>query len=1284
MSQNKNTLVYKIPKSLNYRFKLGKDAVIFQRKYSSLNQGAEQSHFKERKSGVPHFHNSSFKDDTFVPSSQLNYYLTEFKLNFSNSTLTNDHLIQSINNTKRLIERFSNDCSNNIKFDKMMHKIEYFIIQIFINLQNEKKFESLVDFYLFLVDSNYNLNNNQIDDILKNVLMNHDVSSDLKYKLLTSSNITPTHDTKSISYFREPLDEQNKQRLIEKYSPTTIMNIILHFYIPLNDKEKTNEYLYILREKIPEQKFQSFRLLADILVDTTTGIMINEKGTIKDILNGISFCAKNNAEVFQNFDKDLWHQIFIDRYVSPLGVSAMYQYIKFFYSDILKNSESLEFYRNYKTEINPSFKTKFVSFMPNDKDNTPTPILSLFFDNLIIDCNHKRLCIFVEELNKLGNQEYINIFSFSILKNLSALKKIHSESTSGIDIIPNKKISLLSQQLKLETQTIQFPKFQEVNILSDYSYYENSPSLFNRYLELKSPSSQNTFKILNIESLKKLLILLSDIEIETLMKTLISNNYLFGSNLQESSDFLNSYMEKNPSMSYFILSGGTSLERLSKINQSRLDTLLDPVSVLKKLINLRISKLECNRYLDYYHYFKNDINYKILGIQLLQISQVKFRPLMNLFMQYLKDSNLKISNVEKNDQIRIYTAFIKHIIQLDGFTGLLIGANLIEKYKHYFTILSGATDDVMTFQIKNDEYVYKENLEVPFNLVMAYIEKYVMINISNSRLLSNLFKNSLLLGKEIKDEKLRDEYNYKIFQYFQMIYIKHQVSPYTFYKLYDIADSFKLKNEWKVKFDKNSYLINYFKYILNEKDDESKKNKINLVKLKETLIMISMFESNLEFPDTLISKIFNVVDQNNKKFTLKLLRNTLLYIPYCENINSYIYPRIKESDPAMYEIFGLDSNEPSVNNEKSRRSKWMVFDVRYYSSIIEKFMEELISKEDKLTIKTMMTDSIAISNNNELNINLKFYQLFNNVTLFEPNKVNNNVNLYNFNEFLLEFNKDFENKGVLQDYLIKPFVYHYLFTRMYSYDLETIIKMFYILTNGDKNLEIIGLFDLLGKDELKEIENINIDMKYSIETGKDYVNIFKLLFTMCKNSESIEINKLMYMINLSENLLKSEKINDKYKYVIMNCSLVLVGKHSDLISIFFKRIIDKNYLPDYKVSKTVLYELLYSVVKNSISDIDKILNHLTLNISTLNYQNLYISSESVIKKLIDENEFSLAQEFYIKMINKFPKFRINELHESLNVTKAKIPHIKIDENDAVNMKVDKFKVKLYDYESLDK
>lgn len=252
---------------------------------------------------------------------------------------------------------------------------------------------------------------------------------------------------------------------------------------------------------------------------------------------------------------------------------------------------------------------------------------------------------------------------------------------------------------------------------------------------------------------------------------------------------------------------------------------------------------------------------------------------------------------------------------------------------------------------------------------------------------------------------------------------------------------------------------------------------------------------------------------------------------------------------------------------------------------------------------------------------------------------------------------------------------------MFTYDMKTIIQLLYILTQGNKVLAELGFWKL---GEEREIENLNIETHnipffYKIEGDLDLMSLYRLVFTAAKNTSEVSTSDLTYIINISENLIRSENISKRSKYSIMNCTLILVGKHSNLLSAFYKKT--QQLLPEYNVTNTVIAELLYSTMTNEIRDIDSTLDYM---ISTHETHFMHQSCETVVRRLIAEEQNGLAQELYVKYTERKPRFKIPDLNDTLSWGKAKQPEVTIDSNDGVNMKMDRYKVKLYDYDSLDK
>lgn len=156
-------------------------------------------------------------------------------------------------------------------------------------------------------------------------------------------------------------------------------------------------------------------------------------------------------------------------------------------------------------------------------------------------------------------------------------------------------------------------------------------------------------------------------------------------------------------------------------------------------------------------------------------------------------------------------------------------------------------------------------------------------------------------------------------------------------------------------------------------------------------------------------------------------------------------------------------------------------------------------------------------------------------------------------------------------------------------------------------------------------------------------------------------------------------MSKKAKFNIMNCVFILVGKHSDLLSIFYKRMI--TILPEYKVSKLLITDLLYSATMNDFVNIDSILTYLIKsNDNVLMNQ----ACESVIKRLMEEDQNVIAQELYVKYTQLVPRFKIKDIDQNMSWAKASKPNIHVDSGSEVSMQINRFKVKLYDYEKLTK
>ncbi|ONH75437.1 hypothetical protein BOH78_1755 [Pichia kudriavzevii] len=102
---------------------------------------------------------------------------------------------------------------------------------------------------------------------------------------------------------------------------------------------------------------------------------------------------------------------------------------------------------------------------------------------------------------------------------------------------------------------------------------------------------------------------------------------------------------------------------------------------------------------------------------------------------------------------------------------------------------------------------------------------------------------------------------------------------------------------------------------------------------------------------------------------------------------------------------------------------------------------------------------------------------------------------------------------------------------------------------------------------------------------------------------------------------------------------------------------------------------------NDFVNIDSILTYLIKsNDNVLMNQ----ACESVIKRLMEEDQNVIAQELYVKYTQLVPRFKIKDIDQNMSWAKASKPNIHVDSGSEVSMQINRFKVKLYDYEKLTK
>lgn len=1206
---------------------------------------------------------SPFKEEFFVPPIHMNSMMLEFKFDFGKHHDKRD-LIPKL---KLLLDSFLQECDTPAKFNKIVCKLEPIIEEMLITIDDL----SFVDLFTFLSYKKIRIDNDKVTNRFTE-LLSSELSVQNKYDLLFCNRESLPDAEPHISILRNPLTQKQMSRIACSYSTSIIKSVIQSFYLPLHDQKKVDEYLEVLYERYPknQNKFRAFKCFINLLLQNNKlDIRISAKYSISYLCGFLASLTRAEIEVPSNFSLDSWHEILITEYFQHISSKTLYNYLTIFYGaslpdelDLLKDSWECK-------RLNDELMRDLSPFVSNDRA-IPLKLLYLLFNKLLAEGDTAVIKLAIRCFQNLKTdtpekQVLKNYFRFSVLK--QAL------------IIKDQKNSLFQYLMQyLGEEKFNLPEFEEIKIKPIFDYYGSDFSGFVHYLKTINRSTE-MYKCIDAQEVQLIIDTLGQREKEKLIQVLIKCNFLFNGESP-----VKSWIKQKPSLVKYVCSGGQlnpemkNSEAIEENSLLRAVTLLTPNELFDLITDYDTGEYFAKEILSTFKVYKNSFEYICAQLKVLPIVKGKTGSVyLEILVSFMKKHNLDANSITMEQKLRLYNIYIEKIIDINHISGLGVACALIPGWKKQILKFWGMSETHLV-KLKDDKYAITEQLDVTASLLKHYVTKYSESKRVNAKLWATLFKNSLVIGTTLKESSEKEELLSQLFKYFQVQCVKKMFNPFTLYKLYQLAESFQLKPEWKVDINIGNYLESYYSVNINDVVSASG------VSIGDTFSVIAKYESNVELSSSLVSRLFEEVPENEKGFFLVSLRNLMVTVPYAQNIHSYIHAQILNKNSEIYKLFGLDMENPLTNSPNSRRSKWMRFDVRYFSPLLEIFMKDIIAKEQNTSIRNMMVDSLATMKTNPNNdAPMRFYQMYCDVAYF-TNPNTSGSQSQELALFMTEFKEVFQldqQKLVLPDYLVKPFAYHFLYTRMFTYDIKTIIQLLYILTQGNEVLGELGFWKLGEEREIENLnsENSNIPFFYKIEDESDLMSLYRLVFTASKNTSEVSTSELTYIINISENLIKAESISKRSKYSIMNCTLILVGKHSNLLSAFYKKA--QQLLPEYKVTNSVIAELLYSTMTNEIRDIDSTLDYM---ISTHETHFMHQSCETVIRRLIAEEQNGLAQELYVKYTERKPRFKILDLNDTLSWGKARQPVVTIDSNDGVNMKMDRYKVKLYDYDSLDK
>lgn len=1147
--------------------------------------------------------------------------VNDFKKNYMK--LENGLNDEVMNSFKRLVEKMNKDLDKPYKFEQLRYRIDPLVDEMIINTTDAE----FVDLLEFCCSNKFKINFS--DAGLERVNKIFDQSNLLTRFRLVTANFKKNNV--SYSDLNVPLTAKQKETLLNNYSSDLIKLILSHIYFPMNDKIKINEYMEILRQQEDEENFAKFsQIVYCILHGESFQIDVDSQSNINTLCQKLSEYIISH-KMIPSCLADQFHTIFVTGCLERSSSELLIDYVAMFYPKSVLFTQKLLIPSEVEFDYN-------LSNLVSDSE-IPEAIMEVLFEKILRE-DKKEL---IAALNK-PNQEALSVsplLKYVYLKiNFDADYEKHLEDTKTSNL-----------------ENYEIPSFERLYFADMYDYYNHDIYKLMQYIQ-----SNKSKKTITSREVEKVVDCLDKSTANMVIKGLIMNNFNFSSEL-----FIDNWIKENPQEVDFLISGGKINASPEEINLSKALTLVTPLKLLSYIAQYNNSKFT-GVMLQLLYPLKQEFPYILVKMESMDL---KLSSANNSYIAILKKF-LKTNNTInlKDDQlVALYNIYIRKIIGQSTLSGVLAAVALVPSYKNTFLKFTAVSESL----VHDTEKVPILNVgaTLPKELVTTYIERYGEYGKTNGRLWATLFKNFISVIPELQLGKDKDEFLMKTLQLFARVAIQKNMNPLTLFFIYKTASLNGFQPSWRIS---DSQTISQYIERFYENYDPSDPNNTDS-SVADVLNTVLNYQNRLELSAGIVEKIFSMTPAEKKLQTLNILRRTLTYVPYVKSIDAYIHEQFAANSPEIYALFGIERENPVIMDSKAKHYKWPKFDTRYFGSLIEKFMEKVLVKDYNYSVKTMMYDSLAnMKCDQEYGKCRDFYELYQKVSSFES--VHGQVRSNKINELMNNIKQIQDAEK--QEYLNDPYIIHYLFTRVLSFQLEIIVQMLYILTKGDKYLESLGFWTILNNPKIPKQFKTSPEF-YEAKIDQKLMNIYRLLFINLKNSKEISPNELSYFVKISENFIKCDLTEKKSKYVIMNCVFIVIEKHSDLLSTFYKRMI--NVLPDYKVTNTVFNDLLYSIVTNDLGEIDKILANLVKTHDLISLNN---ACETTIKRLMSENQNGLAQELYVKFCGVNPKFKIQEFSE-LNWTNAnaRIPRPKSENNDSTSVKPNKFKVKLYDYDALD-
>lgn len=1187
--------------------------------------------------------NISFRNDFVMFAGYLSHRINSIKHEWD--TLHGEPTPKFLANLKHIIETIGTDMPDYYRFINTIDRIRP-IIQTTLKKLDTAQF---IDFVTFLSSYGIPL---ESEVIAEKILDMKDLPLDDLYKLASTEGMTDSPDLFA------PLTSKQKQRIRMSYPPNLIEWIVYQVYFPLSSKHKIDEFIGILYQLRNDEETANFERAINVLMGREQlEIRLRCFEKVELALKAIYNHQRLNFKQMGNMTL-LMSERYVHKMLQACDITTIFRYLNLVFSPLPKQLKS--FHMLGTKEVSPLLLNKVDEIVMHDV-KVPSAILSMLFRKFLEDADLEQIKSLINEVQSLDLSDEFNQ-RIECCCRLTLMKYAD-------EIREKKKECCLYIVQSFKDSEYTFPG-EYLDILKPFEAYKTRFDGFLQFLEFQGMSGFGYKKIKSAE-LDYLFAHMEEYQRNAIIKTLIKGNYTF-----DNRDHILSWIAQNPHRVNYVISGGVvdlavGYNHKTKRSMARACTIFTPLEILKLASKYGENLAATSDVLTLLMAYKDThVDHIIARLNSFRLPEGTAESHFLSLTTFMEKHERIIENITEDERLQLLNTFIKKTLEVNCYSGVVVACSLVPSYKKTLLPLFKLSLPSALDTSSIEHIIYHSDAEVSLEIIKSIISAFERQNSIPHKMWCTHFKNLAEYSTTLKDPAERENFKEFLLKAIQTLIIRKNLSPFILYKIYSMADSFQFNPDWKLKFNSVSYIENYIR----------SEPFISAEEIKYIIGAVSTFECNLQFSRKFYSTVFDAMPEEGKIPILFSLRNMSTRFPYEEKIARFISDRVEAEDPDIYKLFGLQMSNLSSTASHSWRIKWSKMDVRYLTPFIAKYMKRVIDKDCNLALRYVMTDSMAsMPYNDEFDACYRFYQNFLKSTRFDANpEVTRSTNLQ---QLVKEYMTNYADANNIPNELLNPYVYHFLYTRLHSYDTKTLIEMLYIITRGDGTLEQLGFWGLLRDEDKVRLELTEISGRkfYAEMTDDQLTNLFILISATCKMNEKVSNNELLCVVNIAESLIDYELLSDKNKTLIMNCVFLIVNKHSDIITAFFRKMLLK--FPDYKATFPIARDLLYSTIVWDSNNLDSMMDYMNNSYNQLLGNQI---CEAVIRRLIDEQQNALAQDLYLRCCEQRPKFKMPDVNEKMNWSVAKRPAVVIDSNEGVNMKMDRFKVKLYDYDNLDK